>query len=179
MRALHLPSLVFACSVAALAIAPARAEPAPGPQAHIERMCADQNFAERLAKGQARRAEHLTEALKLTDAQKAALKDLQTVEAKNRADGRAALCAAKPDLSSFEKRLAFRQASLQRRLDGLKAADPKLIAFYQSLDAAQKTKFEDILRERGHHGWKKSGPGPHKGPGPDGPDGPDGASDEN
>jgi hypothetical protein len=60
------------------------------------------------------------------------------------------LCASKPDLSSFEGRLVFHQAFLEDRLEAVKAENPKLIAFYKSLDADQKAKF-DRFRERVAH----------------------------
>jgi DNA gyrase/topoisomerase IV subunit B len=56
-------------------------------------------------------------------------------------DSKAAFCASKPDLSSFEARLAFSEAFLEARLAALKAENPKLIAFSNSLDAKQKEKF--------------------------------------
>ena len=55
--------------------------------------------------------------------------------------------ANKPDLSSFEARLNFGQAFVEARLTALKAENPKLIAFYNSLDTRQKEKF-DRFRER-------------------------------
>jgi tRNA A37 N6-isopentenylltransferase MiaA len=160
MRMLKLAPLLLACSASVLSLAPALAQTAAprGPQAHIERMCAEPNFAEKLAERQAKRAQRLDETLKLTDAQKAALKELQSAESKNRADMRAAVCAGKPDVSTLQKRLAFRESMLQRRLDGMKAVNPKLIAFYDSLDAGQKAKFDDFMRERGRETMKK-GPG--------------------
>ncbi len=51
------------------------------------------------------------------------------------------LCATKPDLSTFEGRLGFHQSFLEDRLEAVKAENPKLIAFYKSLDAEQKAKF--------------------------------------
>ena len=57
------------------------------------------------------------------------------------------LCATKPDLSSSEGRLGFHQAFLEDRLKAVKAENPKLVAFYKSLDAGQKSKF-DKFRER-------------------------------
>ncbi len=94
---------------------------------------------------------YMAERLRLTPAQMTALKDLQEARAKAHADARAAICAHRPDLSTFEKRLAFRQTMMQMRLDRMKALAPKLIAFYNSLDARQRVEFEAMLREhRGH-----------------------------
>lgn len=156
MRVLPISALFLACSLSALALAPASAEPNEkrGPAARIERMCADVANSGKFAERQAKRGQRLIEELKLTDAQKAAFKDLQDLRAKNRADAKAAICANKPDLSTFAGRLNFRETQLQRRLDNMKADTPKLLAFYNSLDAGQKAKFEEILR-RGREGMKK------------------------
>jgi hypothetical protein len=155
MRVLQISTVLLACSLGALVLAPAQAETdqKSGPAARLERFCSDQGngkFAER----QAKRAERLTEKLKLTDAQKSALKDLEAVRAKNRADAKTSICANKPDLSTFAGRITFREAQAQRRLDNLKAETPKLIAFYNSLDESQKSKFEELLR-RGREGAKE------------------------
>jgi len=67
---------------------------------------------------------------------------------------RPALCANKPDLSSFEGHLALHQAFLEDRLEAVKAENPKLIAFYNNLNPEQKAKFERIREQmaemRGH-----------------------------
>ena len=55
-----------------------------------------------------------------------------------------------PDLTSFEGRLAFSQAFVETRLAALKAENPKLIAFYNSLDAKQKEKFDRFRDRHGH-----------------------------
>jgi DNA-binding MarR family transcriptional regulator len=101
--------------------------------------------------------------LKLTDSQKAAYKDLQDTRAKARADRIAAFCDSKPDLSSFEKRLAFRGGMLQRRLDMFKAVEPKLLAFDNSLDDKQKKQFVE-LRQNMMHQMMEHGGG-HQGDG--------------
>jgi hypothetical protein len=85
--------------------------------------------------------------LDLNDAQKAAFKKFHEARRKSLEDSKAALCASKPDLSSFEARLAFGQSVLEARLAALKAENPKLIAFYNRLDAKQKEKC-DRFRER-------------------------------
>lgn len=91
---------------------------------------------------------YLAERLRLTPAQMSAFKELQDARAKARADARAAVCAHRPDLSTFEKRLAFRQAMMQRRLDRMKAMAPKVVAFYKTLDARQRVDFEALIREK-------------------------------
>jgi hypothetical protein len=89
----------------------------------------------------------LAEYLDLNDAQKAAFKEFHEERRKSLETAKAALCANKPDLSTFEARLVFGQILLEARLTALKAENPKLIAFYNSLDARQKAKF-DRFRER-------------------------------
>jgi hypothetical protein len=89
----------------------------------------------------------LAEYLDLNDAQKAAFKEFHEARRTSLEDSKATLRASKPDLSSFEGRLAFSQAFVEMRLAALKAENPKLIAFYNSLDAKQKEKF-DRFRER-------------------------------
>lgn len=86
--------------------------------------------------------ERLADHLKLNDAQKAAYNEFKEARLKSLDDSKAKLCAKEPDLSSFEERLVFSQAFLEARLDALKAENPKLIAFYNSLDAKQKKKFD-------------------------------------
>ncbi|MCW2285704.1 Spy/CpxP family protein refolding chaperone [Rhodoblastus acidophilus] len=179
MRVFRIASLALACGFAAYAMPPAQAG-WDGPGSRHERFCADEKFAEHFADMQKRRADQLAERLKLTDAQKAAFKDVQAVRAKSVTDNRAAVCAANPANLSFEKRLEFRQARLQARLDALKAETPKLLAFYNSLDERQKGQFEEISRHQGHHGphggMGEGGPGMmgammHGGPGPHEPRG--------
>jgi hypothetical protein len=91
----------------------------------------------------------LTELLDLNDAQKAAFKEFHEARRKSLEDAKATLCANKPDLSSFEARLVFGQTFLEARLTALKAENPKLIAFYNSLDAHQKEKFDRFRDRRG------------------------------
>ncbi len=86
--------------------------------------------------------ERLADHLNLNDAQKAAYNEFKEARLKSLDDSRAKLCAKEPDLSSFEERLVFTQSFLEARLDALKAENPKLIAFYNSLDAKQKKKFD-------------------------------------
>lgn len=151
MRVFRIASLALACGLAAYALPPAQAG-WDDPGSRHERFCSDEKFGDRFADMQKQRAERLAERLRLTDAQKAAFKDVQAVRAKSMADNRAAMCAANPANLTFEKRLEFRQARLQARLDALKAETPKLLAFYNSLDERQKGQFDEISRHRGHHG---------------------------
>jgi len=157
MRVLKISALVLAGFIGALAIAPARAESdeKKGLEARIDRMCSRLGKSYKFTEMQTKRAERIGEALNLTDAQKAAFKDLQDARAKARADQKAAVCDSKPDVSTFPKKLAFREAQMQRRLDALKATTPKLLAFYNSLDDGQKKKFEDMMSHRMKKGDKK------------------------
>ncbi|MGO9388709.1 Spy/CpxP family protein refolding chaperone [Rhodoblastus sp.] len=165
MRILKISALMLACAAGALALSPARAEMDEhgGPQAAIEKMCSDTGMSEKIVEEQAVMAARIGVRLQLTDAQKAAFKDLQDTRAKAHADAKAELCASKPDFSSFEKRLAFRGAMLQRRLDTFKTVEPKLLAFYNSLDDKQKKEFAEMRQHMMHrameHGWRHHGGG--------------------
>jgi hypothetical protein len=166
MRVLKISVLMLACAAGALALSPARAEWGGhrDAQSRIEHMCSDQGKDDKAAEFRTKMAEHVAERLKLTDAQKSAFKDLQDFRAKTRADAKAALCASKPDLSTFEKKLEFRETMMQRRLDTLKAVAPKLIAFRNTLDDTQKGEFDHMLHHMmkhrmGHGGWSHHGGG--------------------
>ena len=155
MNPAKIATILLGCAAAAglaASFAPAQAEWGhSSPQERLEHYCSKTIPSEKIAEFQAKRLDHVSEKLKLTDAQKAAFKDLQAVRAKAHADAKAAICAAKPDLSSFEKRLEFQQAKLQRRLDALKAEAPKQIAFYNSLDEKQKAAFDEMHAHAGGH----------------------------
>jgi LTXXQ motif family protein len=156
MRILRISALLLACASGALALSPVHAEgdKRGDPPAQTEKISPDRDQSEKFAEWRARRAERFAERLKLTDAQKAAFKDLQDARAKARADASASLGAGKPDLSTFEKRIAFREAHLQAQLDALKAVTPKEIAFYNSLDDKQKQEFEALRRHASRRGFE-------------------------
>jgi len=80
--------------------------------------------------------------LNLTDAQKAALKDLSDASAASAASAKTALCGTKPDLTTSPGRLAFSEKLAQAQLDETKAIQPKLEAFYATLDDKQKHAFD-------------------------------------
>ena len=127
-----------------------------GRESRIERFCSNDS-SKRPEDWQARRLDRVTERLTLSDAQKAAFKDYQDARLKARADMKAALCTNKPDVASLAGRLAFRQTMMEQRLAGMKITSPKLLAFYNTLDAGQKTKFDEMgermrerMRERQH-----------------------------
>ena len=63
------------------------------------------------------------------------------------------LCADKPDLSTTPGRMAFAEKMAETRLAGLKAVEPKLQAFYDSLDAKQKKAFDTGGRIGGIFDW--------------------------
>ena len=84
----------------------------------------------------------LARRLKLTDPQKAALKDLTDASASADASAKKSLCADKPDLTTTLGRMAFAEKMAETRLAGLKAVEPKLQAFYDNLDAEQKKAFD-------------------------------------
>ena len=83
----------------------------------------------------------------MSDAQQAAFKEFQLAREKAVEAAKTRLCANKPDLSSFEGHLALHQTFLEDRLEALKAENPKLIAFYNSLNAEQKSRFEKIREQ--------------------------------
>jgi hypothetical protein len=133
-------------ATAALAVAAGPAAAQDGSRhAPFERLCAERGGPSHHPE----MADRLADYLNLTDAQKAAFKEFHEARKKSIEDSKAALCANKPDLSSFEARLMFGQSFLQARLAALKAENPKLIAFYNSLDAHQKEKFDRFRERRG------------------------------
>lgn len=151
--------VVFALYCGALSLSPAAfAAPAGDGESggRIERFCAKNPDP-------ARREHHLArlaERLHLTDAQKDLFKAVQDARATARKTAVDAICANKPDLLSFEGKLAFRQRLLEARLDGMKGSAPKLIAFYNALDNGQKALFDDMRRHWRHHrhgGWGHGG----------------------
>lgn len=151
MKLIKFAPLVFALALAGVGTASAAEDAQKEHGGWFERMCAKSDDASRKDERAQHRADRLAEKLKLTDAQKAAFKDLADTRAKLRADHKAALCAAKPDLSTFDKKLAFRQSRLEAKLADLKVVTPKLLAFYNSLDEHQKAAFSE-RGGRGHHG---------------------------
>jgi len=139
---------VLLAAVAGLALAPA---PASAQNAWLA-----SKMIEGLCNGKAAPADNvdrLAKRLNLSDAQKAALKDLEDASAASAAAARTALCDTKPDLSTSPGRLAFGEKMAQAQLDGMKAVGPKLEAFYDSLDAKQKHAFDTGGRVGGLFGW--------------------------
>jgi hypothetical protein len=109
-----------------------------GPGGQFQRFCAtDQGYIS------GRIANRLTERLKLTDPQKASLKDLQDAFVKAAADAKAA-CNATPDTATVVGRLAFAAQRTEAMLNLMKAMQPKLEAFYATLDDTQKASFNQM-----------------------------------
>ena len=97
--------------------------------------------------------DRIAKRLNLTDPQKAALKDLADASASANASAKTSLCADKPDISTTPGRMAFAERIAETRLAGLKAINPKLQAFYDSLDAKQKKAFDTGGRIGGIFNW--------------------------
>ena len=111
---------------------------ARGPGGHFQRFCAtDVSYIS------GRIAARLTERLKLTDPQKASLKDLQDTFIKAAAEAKT-LCAETADMSTVVGRLAFGEKRTEAVLDLMKAVQPKLESFYASLDDSQKATFNQM-----------------------------------
>jgi hypothetical protein len=133
--------LIF-LAVLALATPPARAQ-----DTRLERaICASKATP-------AANTDRLSRRLNLTDPQKAALKDLADASATADGSTKTSLCADKPDLSTAPGRMAFAEKMAETKLAGLKAVEPKLQAFYDSLDATQKKAFDTGGRVGGIFGW--------------------------
>ena len=94
--------------------------------------------------------------LKLTDPQKAALKNLIDASASAIASAKASLCAAKPDLSTTPGLVAFAEKTAEAKVASLKAVEPKLQAFYNSLDEKQKKAFDTGGRVGGILDWLRN-----------------------
>ena len=109
-----------------------------------------------ICKSQATSADNtdrLAKRLNLTDPQKTALKDLADASASAAASAKSSLCEDKPDLSTTPGRMAFAEKVAETNLAGLKTIEPKLQAFYDSLDAKQKKAFDTGGRVGGMFDW--------------------------
>jgi len=137
MKYLNVFALVIASAILAAGFGPAQAKEESHGSVY-DRICAAPTEHRHHHELAARLARHLN----LTDAQKAAYKEFVDARTKAVDDVKATLCASKPDLSTFETRLTFHQSMLEARVAALKEENPKLLAFYKSLDANQKDKFD-------------------------------------
>lgn len=99
------------------------------------------------------KTDRLARRLKLTDPQKASLKDLTDASASADASAKQSLCADKTDLSTTPGLVAYEEKLAETRLASLKAIEPKLQAFYDSLDAKQKKAFDTGGRIGGLFDW--------------------------
>jgi hypothetical protein len=97
--------------------------------------------------------DRLARRLNLTDPQKATLKDLTDASASADASAKKSLCTGKTELSTTPGRMAYAEKVAETRLAGLKAVEPKLQAFYDSLDAKQKKAFDTGRRVGGIFDW--------------------------
>jgi hypothetical protein len=130
----------------ALAATPASAQNAWLASKMIEGMCSGKVAP-------ADNLDRLAKRLSLTDAQKATLKDLEDASVAGAASAKTAVCDKKPDLTTTPGRLAFSEKMTQAQLDGMKAIEPKLQAFYDSLDDKQKHAFDTGGRVGGLFSW--------------------------
>jgi hypothetical protein len=128
--------ILFSVSIAATAV-PLQAQESGFEQRMFDRICSQDKPVD-----DSRSVDRLTRRLDLTDPQKAALKDLVDATTKARSDTQTAFCAEKPNLSTTPMRTAFATKMLESRLSGMRAVQPKLQAFYDSLDDKQKAAFD-------------------------------------
>ena len=150
MKGIAMRSLVLAAALTlsslAFAAPPAHAQSAWLASRMLEGMCNSKatpgDDSDRLAKR-----------LNLTDGQKAALKDFVDASVASFTSTKSAVCGEKPDLATAPGRLAFSEKMMQAQLDGMKAIEPKLQAFYDSLDDKQKKAFDTGGRVGGLFGW--------------------------
>lgn len=145
MRKTKLSALIVAITLLGASTWQARAAQDGHHSALFERLCSKQNSETSHRKI----GERLIAQLKLTAAQQAAYNDFQESRLKSVNDAKAKLCAKEPDLSSFEERLNFSQGFMEARLEAMRAENPKLIAFYNTLDDKQKSKFDDFRASMG------------------------------
>jgi LTXXQ motif family protein len=111
---------------------------AEGPAGKFQHFCAtDVTYVS------SRVVNHLTEQLKLTDPQKASLKDLQDTFVKAATDAKA-LCNQTSDTATVVGRLAAAESRTEATLTLMKTVQPKLEAFYASLDDTQRATFNQM-----------------------------------
>jgi Spy/CpxP family protein refolding chaperone len=127
--------LLAALAGLTLAAAPASAQNAWLASKMVEGLCSSKAAP-------ADNVDRTAKRLNLTDAQRVALKDLADASAASAASAKTALCDTKPDLSTSPGRLAFSEKLAQSQLDETRAIQPKLEAFYATLDDKQKHAFD-------------------------------------
>ena len=146
MKKAKLSALIVTAAVLAASSYQTRATEGGHHSALFERLCSKQNNESH----HRQIGERLIAHLKLTPAQQAAYSDFQEARLKSVNDAKEKLCAKEPDLSSFEERLNFSQSFMEARLEAMRAENPKLIAFYNTLDDKQKRKFDDFRAGMAH-----------------------------
>ena len=139
-------AILFFLATLAFATTPARAQSTWLETRMIKEICSSEPTPTTNTDRMARR-------LSLTDPQKAALKDLISASASAIASAKASLCAAKPDLSTTPGLVAFAEKTAEAKVASLKAVEPKLQAFYDSLDEKQKKAFDTGGRVGGIFDW--------------------------
>ena len=133
-------------AILAFATTPARAQGTWLETRLIKAICSDKTTP-------AANTDRLAKRLNLTDLQRAALKDLADASASADASAKTSLCADKPVFTTTPGRMAFAEKMAETRLAGLKAVEPKLQAFYDSLDEKQKRAFDTGGRIGGIFDW--------------------------
>jgi len=145
-RSLVRSAILILLAILAFATTPARAQGTWLETRMIRAICSSKATP-------ADNTDRLAKRLNLTDPQKEALKDLTDASASAAASAKTALCADKPDLSTTPGRMTFSEKMAETRLAALKAVQPKLQAFYDSLDAKQKKAFDTGGRIGGMFDW--------------------------
>ena len=145
-RSLMRSAILIFIAILAFATTPARAQGTWLDTRMIRAMCSSKAAP-------ADNTDRLARRLNLSDPQKEALKDLTEASASALASTRTALCTDKPDLSTTPGRMEFAKKMAETNLAGLKAVEPKLQAFYDTLDAKQKKAFDTGGRIGGMFDW--------------------------
>ena len=142
-------AILILLAILAFATTPARAQGTWLETRMIRAICSSE--ATPVAK-----TDRLAKRLNLTDPQKAALKDLTDASASAAASAQKSLCADKPDLSTTPGRMALAEKTAEIKVASLKAVEPKLQAFYDSLDEKQKKAFDTGGRVGGIFDWLRA-----------------------
>jgi hypothetical protein len=145
-RSIVRSAILIFLAIVAIAATPARAQSTWLETTMIRAICSSKTTP-------AADTDRLAKRLNLTDIQRAALKDLTDASASADSSAKASLCADKPDLSTTPGRMAFAEKTAETRLAALKEVEPKLQAFYDSLDPKQKKAFDTGGRIGGIFDW--------------------------
>lgn len=137
----HLRSVLFMFAGLTASLAQAQTMQSSN-NAFLERICNDNGQSARHAQF----VDWLEVRLQLNETQKAAFKAFQDARTASISDAHLKLCASKPDMTSFAMQVTFNQTLLETRVEALKAENPKLIAFFNTLSDSQKATFETTRR---------------------------------